>query len=482
MAATATARRLSVHAGGHHIAIDSATVGEVIRGPRLTRVPHGPPALLGVMQMRGAVLPVVSLGRLLGASAASESRWVVVLRGNPGMGVAVDAVEKLGAGAAAAEADAPPAQMRIDDGENGRWFDLDAALREHFSGFHKAATAGGPHAGKGRAEAAAPALAFLGFSLAGQSYALPLDAVAQVMGAPTTLSALPSAESVLLGVMDLRGEILPVVCLRALLGLPEREVRPSDKVIVVRLHGQSVGLLVDQLSVILRAAPEMVSPAPTLFNRAAGEARIVSVLRLADAGGLVSILTPQSVFADARVARLLAETSERREVEMAPTMSQVARERFLMISLGAESYGLPLSAVDEVVRLPETLTRLPRAPDYVLGLMSLRGKVIPVIDQRRRFSVTGEGDRHSRRVVVVTIGQLQAGFAVDGVSRILEVNASEVMSAPELADDGRRLFDRAASAEGSGAGDVILLIDPKALLARAEADLLHDLAAKSETP
>lgn len=154
-----------------------------------------------------------------------------------------------------------------------------------------------------------------------------------------------------------------------------------------------------------------------------------------------------------------------------------ARERFLVIRLGDETYGLPITAVDEVVRFPATLTRLPRAPDYVQGVMSLRGRIIPIIDQRRRFSVTGEGSGDARRIVVVTLGALQAGFTVDAVSRILEVDADALMPAPELVDEGGRLFDRAVKTDREG--DVILLIDPRALLDRAEADLLRDLTAKS---
>jgi purine-binding chemotaxis protein CheW len=98
--------------------------------------------------------------------------------------------------------------------------------------------------------------------------------------------------------------------------------------------------------------------------------------------------------------------------------------------------------------------------------MNLRGKIIPVIDQRQRFSVEGEQVRRGR-IVVVTIGALQAGFAVDGVDSILEVEADELLPAPELARRRRQVFDRAIERDG----EVVLLIDPKALLDRAEADL-----------
>jgi len=297
------------------------------------------------------------------------------------------------------------------------------------------------------------------------------------MAVPKAVVALPRTEAVLIGVFELRDEVLPVVSLRALLGLAERAVQADDRIVVVHIGDHRLALLVDRISVILRASRDAVGPAPTLFNRAGGEARIDSVLRLPDGRGLVSILVPERVIADDRVSRLLAETGDQKDTAMASTTSAAARERFLVIRLGDETYGLPIAAVDEVVRLPETLTRLPKAPAYIQGVMNLRGKVIPVIDQRQRFSVSGEATGEARRVVVVTLDGLQAGFAVDAVSRILEVEAEDLMPAPELSNDGDRLFDRAAKVEREG--DVILLIDPRALLARAEADLLRDLTARS---
>lgn len=472
--------RLTVRAGGARVALAAGSVAEVIRGPRVTRVPNGPAGLLGVTHLRGTVLPVVSLRRLIGeAGEEAAAGRVVVLRQDPPLGLAVDAVEAL----REVEGDGPePADGRLllDQEDGARWLDLDAALRERFGAVRGRSR---PAAARPEARsAAAPAqeLAFLSFTLAGQDYALPLGAVAEVVALPAALTTLPRTEEVLLGVFPLRGAVLPAISLRALLGLPGGAPTGAERAIVARIGGHRLALVVDRVEVILRAPPDRVAPAPSLFNRglfneAGGEARIDAVLRLPDGRSLVSILSPERVLADGRVARLLAETHQEREEAMASLAPTISRERFLVIRLGAESYGLPIAAVDEVVRLPETLARLPRAPAYVRGVMSLRGRVIPVIDQRRRFAVEGEGA--AGRVVVVTLGALQAGFAVDAAAEILEVEAEDLLPAPDLSAEGGRLFDRAARV--SRGGEVVLLIDPAALLDRAEADLLRDLTADS---
>jgi purine-binding chemotaxis protein CheW len=147
-------------------------------------------------------------------------------------------------------------------------------------------------------------------------------------------------------------------------------------------------------------------------------------------------------------------------------------EQFIVFQLGEESYGLPIGSVEEIVRSPDVLTRVPSAPPFVSGLMNLRGKALPVIDQRKRFSAQGTSDRGRGRIVVVTVGDLKAGFLVDAVSEVLTVPTNEVSSAPELTSDAQ-VIDRVAMIERNG--HMILLVDPKALLDRAERDVLKNL-------
>lgn len=471
------AHRLTVTAGDARVALAASGVAEVIRAPRITRVPNGPPSLLGVTHLRGTILPVVSLGRLLAdGNPAGGAERVVVLRRDPKVGLAVDSVEAL----QAIEGDGPaPADGRLELDETGaRWLDLDTALQERFAalrGFARAAEDRAevrPTAGDGIAE-----LAFLAFTLADQDYALPLDAVAEVLALPSALAALPHTDKVLLGVFSFRDSVLPAIALRALLGLPERPALGTERAVIIRIGEDRLALVVDRISGILRAAPDRVGPAPSLFNSGAGEARVDAVLRLADGRGLVAILAPERVLADERVARLVTDAHHRREESMSGMAPTTARERFVVIRLGAEAYGLPIGAVDEVARLPRTLSRLPKAPAYVRGVMNLRGRVIPVIDQRQRFAVASDAASAAAtdgRVVVITIGAQQVGFAVDAVTRILEVEASALLPAPALTEGGA-LFDRAIPLDRDG--ELILLIDPAALLDRAEADLLRDLAA-----
>lgn len=479
-------QRLTVRAGGARVAMAASGIAEVIRAPRITRMPNGPPGLLGVIHLRGAVLPVLSLCQLLDETQPPGAMdRIVVLRQDPPLGLAVDAVEALQAfegGAPLPEAGG----LLLERADGVASLDLGSVLQERFARAFRGAGRHAPQQAEATAIMSAPAAreqAFLAFTLAEQDYAVPLESVAEVLALPPGITALPQTETLLLGVFTLRDAVLPALSLRLLLGLPGRPPAGDEQVVVTHFAGQRLALVVDRISAILRVAPDRVGPAPSLFNKGGGEARIGHVLRQADGRGLVAVLSPGRILADDRIARFLgAADHQEGETMVTPALAParaLRRERFVVIRLGTESYGLPIGAVDEVVRLPETLTRLPNAPDYVRGVLNLRGRVIPVIDQRRRFAVAGEGEAGGR-IVVVTLGKLQAGFAVDAVSEILEAEPGDILPAPELPEGDARLFDRAIAVERDGR--VILLIEPAALLNMAEADLLRDLAASSSPP
>jgi purine-binding chemotaxis protein CheW len=226
-----------------------------------------------------------------------------------------------------------------------------------------------------------------------------------------------------------------------------------------------------------------VGAVPAVLNRGRGEAHIQSICRLPDGRGLVSILSGTRLFRDETVAHILAggrrEGGQREASDMGTQNQATIGDRVVVFQLGDEEYGLPVDTVEEVVRLPDTLTRVPKAPGFIEGVMNLRGQVLPIIDQRRRFGVTGVGTGR-RRVIVTRINGKLAGFAVDGVSEILALPADQVSETPDFTRPGEAedapVFSRIANLEtADGAGRMILLIEPQALLDRAERDLLAAL-------
>ena len=100
-------------------------------------------------------------------------------------------------------------------------------------------------------------------------------------------------------------------------------------------------------------------------------------------------------------------------------------EQIVVFELGGESYGVEIGRVQEIIR-PPAITAVPRAPEYVEGVINLRGRIIPVVNLRHRFGLPwAERDRASRIVVLDSEGNT-VGVAVDGVSEVLRVPQAAV--------------------------------------------------------
>lgn len=105
--------------------------------------------------------------------------------------------------------------------------------------------------------------------------------------------------------------------------------------------------------------------------------------------------------------------------------------QLVTFSIGEEEFGVDILKVQEIIRTME-ITKVPRAQDFVEGVINLRGKVIPIIDLRRRFGFTSKvHDKHTR-IIVIEINNMIVGFVVDSVSEVLRIPAATVEPPPPV--------------------------------------------------
>jgi purine-binding chemotaxis protein CheW len=454
-------------------ALPAEAVTEVIRMPAFARVPQAPAALLGLAALRGAVLPIASARRLLheewegeGAGPGAETARAIVLSGAAPMALAVDRVESL---ATAAGGQAEVATI----------LDIDTLLQSAFVRTPPAAparaAAPAPAAGRPAAAAAAP-LRLVTFELAGQEFALPLAEVREIIPAPDSAAAALRSEAVMLGVAAYRDTLLPLVSLVSLVGLAA-DPRPRDgrRVLVMAFGAALAGLLVDRVLAIVAADPALIEPTPPLIlARSQGESRIAAIYRGEGGRRLISILSRDQIFRE-DVMRRLGETGAPATAATAASAGPGATLRFLVFRLGDDEFGLPIDAVEEVARAPDRITRVPRTPGFLEGVINLRGEVLAVVDQRRRFDMPPAADREARRMIVVRTPAHRAGLIVDSVSEVLRSSADDLQPAPDLVGHGASLVEGVINL--AGAGRIVLVLNPGELLTRAERGVLEAFEA-----
>lgn len=97
----------------------------------------------------------------------------------------------------------------------------------------------------------------------------------------------------------------------------------------------------------------------------------------------------------------------------------------VIFRLSGEEYGIPILSVQEIIR-PQTPTRIPKAPEFIKGIINLRGQVIPVVSLVERFGLQDVEESEERRIIVVEVEGSTVGIFVDAVSEVMVIGAEQV--------------------------------------------------------
>jgi purine-binding chemotaxis protein CheW len=103
--------------------------------------------------------------------------------------------------------------------------------------------------------------------------------------------------------------------------------------------------------------------------------------------------------------------------------------------VGRETYGVPITSLHEIVRVPE-ITAVPDAPDYMEGVINLRGKIVSVIDLRKRFGLERGAPARQNRILVLEHKGRLSGLIVDAASEVIKIPAADVEPSPAVFQDG----------------------------------------------
>jgi purine-binding chemotaxis protein CheW len=132
--------------------------------------------------------------------------------------------------------------------------------------------------------------------------------------------------------------------------------------------------------------------------------------------------------------------------------------------VGRETFGVPISMVREIVRVPE-ITAVPNSPAHVEGVINLRGKIVPVVDLRRRFGQKDLQSSRKNRILVVEMADKIVGLIVQSASEVLKIPPSEVEAPDNLLQESEH---NCVTGVGKLHGRLILLLDLNRVLQRGE--------------
>ncbi|WP_010246263.1 chemotaxis protein CheW [Acetivibrio cellulolyticus] len=142
--------------------------------------------------------------------------------------------------------------------------------------------------------------------------------------------------------------------------------------------------------------------------------------------------------------------------------------RFLTFIIGKEVYGIEIKYVTEIVNI-QKITEVPELPDYIKGIINLRGKIIPVLDVRLRFKKESKEYNDRTCIIVIDIGDISVGLIVDSVAEVIAITENDIVPPP---DENTGFHNKYIKGIGKVGDEVKLILDCSRLLSDEDCESL----------
>lgn len=317
---------------------------------------------------------------------------------------------------------------------------------------------------------------------------------------PPKIHSIPHAPDCVKGMTYLRGNVLPVIDLRIRLGVESIDFTPTTRVLIINIKGTLCGLIVDAVSeVVDLSCCELEESPENIFGI---EGSLLSyVAKLKDSDSVILLLSTEKILSNIDLSHELEGhiSSDHDKSEKKDT-HQDDYEQFVAFKVGAEECALSILGVKEIIRFSD-VTPIHQAAEYILGLMYLREKLIPVIDLRvllgqkslddeleeeyegrvaclneeaedyekkrtvldQEFSEDKALKQYMRRIIVISVNNIHVGVLVDSVSQVLNINNNLIEGPPPIIT-GKRLNGLNGVAKLDKGERIIVLLEVKNLL------------------
>ena len=483
--------------GDELFAVEMNPVQEIIRVPDVVRVPLAPPSLCGLANLRGKVLPILSLRYLFGipdAESDEATRAVVIDVGQP-LGFVVDRVASVIDCDPSQLEDASTIRSSVDTTllkgviknssassmvmvvDFQQLVDNEFAHLEHLTNDSSLLSDGliDDSMNHDDAEEDDDEIQLVSFSVDHQEYAIHIDDVKEIVQMPESITAVPRSPHHILGLMNLRDQLLPMVDLRTMFALSSKDADEKSRVIVVASGGYFIGIVVDSVSEVLRINKEAVEALIPAMAKESELSDITDICRLNNGQRLVSILSIERFFDSGNLQDALNDISEEGMIEQENDDyvddEQEDDNQVVVFKLDDEEFAVPITSIQEIVRIPDELIRVPKAPAFLEGVINLRGIVLPVVDLRTRLEIEAAERSERQRIVVFLIHGVRTGFIVDQVTEVLRLPDGCVEPSPKISEEHGELFSGMANLRDSKR--MIQLINPDTLIDQESAEELE---------
>jgi purine-binding chemotaxis protein CheW len=223
------------------------------------------------------------------------------------------------------------------------------------------------------------------FYLGEEEFGFDIMSVQEIIRQPK-LSRIPMAPPYVEGVANLRGMVLPIIDTRTRFGMPRAEDTDRTRVLVVDVDGNKTGLRVDRVRQVTRVLQRQMEAPPPIIREGMNSDYLQSVIKLDEGKRIILALNPKAICKVAhediqqQQAAVRTETAATTDKAKDPAEDQTITQ-LVTFKLGQEEFAFQMERVREILRV-ERPSKVPGTPKHVLGVLTVRGNILPVIDLR----------------------------------------------------------------------------------------------------
>jgi len=425
---------LSVKIGKELYAFDGNKVEQILRVPAITKMPLTQSGLKGIASINGKIITIIDMGLVLGQSLVEESKvdarvLTIKCDGND-YGLLVDEVlgmegvdesnyeisKKKDVKISGLYKKGETIYQIIDECISVNSLTLLNYTPVVIDKFEKTSSddvsVKQTHGNDGASDR------FLFLTLGYEAFAISLDVAREIIFVPTHITPISEAGSGVMGMITLRGELIVAIDLKKVIGVPEKKEKNEDeekerRLLILSHQGKSLALLVDSISEVKDILLKDMEKLPERF----ADSKIESVFKAPE--NIVSIVSKKylvDVLEEYSIEEEKITSNNKKDEESENTkdneMSEIA-----VFQIAKEEFSLDIEDVQEIIKYT-AITPIPEAPEFVDGVINLRGIIIPIISLPERLGFEKKIDSKSK-ILVCTMNGEKIGFLVDDVNEIM---------------------------------------------------------------
>lgn len=256
------------------------------------------------------------------------------------------------------------------------------------------------------------------FIIDDESFGVNISNVREIIEIPK-ITTVPKTPDYFAGIINLRGEVFSVIDARLRFGVKAKPFDELSRIALTYFKGGLVGMIVDDVNEVVRVKSNSILPPPPILKNI--NTNYLRGVVETDSGEKLLLLNLEAVInlKEFEVAegekQLLTEDLSYEKIEAKEEGVQI-----ITFSLQKELYAVGIKDAEEIIKIPEIIL-IPQAPDFIRGVISLRGNIIPIIDLHTRFHYDKLKIDENTSIIIVDVGNCMIGLIVDSIAEIMHV-------------------------------------------------------------